>query len=71
VSVAAKTGTAQLGTRKELVNSWSVGFFPYENPKYAFAFVMEKGPQSNIIGASYVVRQLLDWMNQNTPEYFD
>lgn len=70
VEVAAKTGTAQLGTRKELVNSWSVGFFPYDNPKYAFAFVMEKGPQSNIIGASYVVRQLLDWMNQNTPEYF-
>lgn len=70
VSVAAKTGTAQIGTRKELINSWSIGFFPYENPKYAFAFVMEKGPQSNIIGASYVLRQLLDWMNQNTPEYF-
>ncbi len=71
VKVAAKTGTAELGTRKELVNSWSVGFFPYENPSYAFVVLMEKGPRSNLIGATYVVRQLLDWMNGNTPEYFE
>jgi penicillin-binding protein 2 len=70
VQVAAKTGTAELGTRKEFVNSWTVGFFPYESPKYAFAVLMERGPRSNLIGASYVLRQLLDWMNQNTPEYF-
>ncbi len=70
VQVAAKTGTAELGTRKEFVNSWTIGFFPYENPKYAFAVLMEKGPRSNLVGAVYVMRQLLDWMNQNTPEYF-
>lgn len=70
VKVAAKTGTAELGSRKEFVNSWSVGFFPYDNPRYAFAILMEKGPRSNTIGATYVMRQLLDWMNQNTPEYF-
>jgi len=69
VNVAAKTGTAEVGTTKEQVNSWVVGFFPYENPKYAFAVVMEKGPAKNTIGGLYVMRQLIDWMAVNTPEY--
>jgi len=69
VAVAGKTGTAQIGTTKQLVNSWSVGFFPYDNPTYAFVVLMERGAQSNTIGATYVMRQLLDWMNANTPEY--
>lgn len=70
VEIAAKTGTAELGVSKSQVNSWSVGFFPYQNPKYAFVFLMERGPVSNTIGATYVARQTFDWMNQNTPEYF-
>jgi len=69
VNIGAKTGTAQLGTLKQYVNSWVVGFFPYENPKYAFAVLMEKGPQTNTIGALYVMRQLVDWMAVSTPEY--
>jgi penicillin-binding protein 2 len=67
--IAAKTGTAELGTIKANVNSWIVGFFPYEKPRYAFAVVMEKGRRENTIGALYVMRQLFDWMAQNTPEY--
>jgi penicillin-binding protein 2 len=70
VNVAAKTGTAQLGVLKNKVNSWVIGFFPYENPKYAFAIMMEAGPSSNAIGASSIMRQLLDWMSVNAPEYF-
>jgi penicillin-binding protein 2 len=70
VEVAAKTGTAQLGVSKNKVNSWVVGFFPYQNPKYAFAIMMEAGPNTNEVGASSVMRQLLDWMSVNTPEYF-
>ena len=69
VDVAGKTGTAELGTRKQFVNSWVIGFFPYEKPKYAFAVVMEKGPVKNLLGGTYVMRQLLDWMAINTPEY--
>ncbi len=68
VSVAAKTGTAEIG--RSFIHSWIVGFFPFENPEYAFAVVMERGPYSNTTGGVYVMRQLLDWMNQNTPEYF-
>ena len=68
--VAAKTGTAQLGISKNKVNSWVIGFFPYQNPKYAFAIMMEAGPNTNEVGATSVMRQLLDWMSVNTPEYF-
>lgn len=68
VSVAAKTGTAEIG--RSFIHSWVVGFFPFENPEYAFVVVMERGPYSNTTGGVYVMRQLLDWMNQNTPEYF-
>jgi penicillin-binding protein 2 len=69
VKVAAKTGTAELGISKKLVNSWILGFFPYEKPRYAFTVIMEKGPRDNLIGGLYVMRQLLEWMNENTPEY--
>ncbi|MEK7081272.1 MAG: penicillin-binding transpeptidase domain-containing protein [Patescibacteria group bacterium] len=70
VQIAAKTGTAQIGVAKNKVNSWVIGFFPYENPKYAFALMVEAGPSTNSIGASSIMRELLDWMSLNTPEYF-
>ncbi len=70
VNVAAKTGTAQIDNNKK-VNSWVIGFFPYENPKYAFAMMMEAGPSATGSGAAAtVMRGLLDWMSVNTPEYF-
>lgn len=70
VHIAGKTGTAELGARKQFVNSWVIGFFPYEHPKYAFVTVMERGPVTNLLGGTYVMRQLFDWMAVNTPEYF-
>lgn len=70
VHIAAKSGTAQLGLAKNRVNSWITGFFPYENPKYAFVVLMESGPSSGTVSASYVMSQLVYWMNTNTPEYF-
>jgi Cell division protein FtsI/penicillin-binding protein 2 len=69
VRVAAKTGTAELGVKKDNVNSWVVGFFPYESPRFAFTVIMERGPVTNTIGGVYVMRQVLDWMVENTPEY--
>lgn len=70
VPIAAKTGTAELGVEKESVNSWVIGFFPYDNPQYAFATVMEKGEAHNTIGSVFVMRSLFDWMSSHTPEYF-
>ena len=39
IVLGAKTGTAELGSKKQFVNSWITGFFPYDNPKYAFAVI--------------------------------
>ncbi|MDO8482673.1 MAG: penicillin-binding transpeptidase domain-containing protein [bacterium] len=69
VTVAAKTGTAELGIYKKFVNSWIVGFFPYEKPRFAFTVIMEKGPYENTVGGLYVMRKLLEWMAIHTPEY--
>ena len=68
--LAGKSGTAELGVSKAQVNSWITGFWPYENPKYAFAVMLEKGSVHNLIGAAAAMRQQLDWMGVNTPEYF-
>jgi len=70
VDIAAKSGTAELGVSKSRVNSWVIGFFPYEHPRYAFAVVMERGVRGNTTNASYVASQFFQWMGSSTPEYF-
>lgn len=67
---AGKSGTAELGVSKANVNSWITGFWPYDNPKYAFALTLEHGSVHNLIGAAAAMRQTIDWMSINTPEYF-
>lgn len=69
ISVAAKTGTAELGASKAQVNSWVLGYFPYETPRYAFVVLMEKGPRENQIGAISIMRGLFEYMYAYTPEY--
>jgi penicillin-binding protein 2 len=69
VDVAGKTGTAELGVTKAEVNTWVTGYWPYEHPRYAFAVMMERGPRANTVGATYVMRQLLEWMKEGAPEY--
>jgi penicillin-binding protein 2 len=69
VKVASKTGTAQIGVAKDEVNSWVVGYWPYENPKYAYAVVMERGSKNNQFGAVLVMQEFLDWVNIYANEY--
>ncbi len=69
VNIAAKTGTAELGTAKKFVNSWSIAFWPYENPRYAISIVLEKGSASNLIGSVYAMRQFMEWVSVNAKEY--
>lgn len=71
VRIAGKTGTAQLGYHNEWYNSWAVGFFPYENPKYVYVVVMEKGPSGNSTGGIYVMHQFLQKLHATAPEYFE
>lgn len=71
VNVASKTGTAQIGVNKDEVNSWVVGFWPYENPKYAYAVVMERGSKNNQFGAVLVMQEFLDWVHIYADEYLN
>ncbi|MDP2651501.1 MAG: penicillin-binding transpeptidase domain-containing protein, partial [bacterium] len=71
VKVAAKTGTAEVGSGKKYVHSWSTGFFPYDNPRYAWAIVLEKGPSTNTLGATSIMRHVLDWISIYAPEYLE
>lgn len=73
VSFAAKTGTAQVGIDNEYKNSWAVGFFPYENPQYSFAVVMERAPNttSNEGSAARALRDFLMTVTENNPEFWE
>ncbi len=67
--VAVKTGTAQVGVNNQFINAWATGFFPYDNPRYAFVVMMERGTDATAPGAAAVALNQLQWMAQNTPEY--
>lgn len=68
VAIAGKSGTAELGASKAMVNTWIAGFYPYEEPRYSFVLMMERGPRTNTVGASWVMKDVLDWMTDNRPE---
>jgi len=69
VQVAAKSGTAQVGVGNTNTNSWIAGYFPYDNPKYSFALVMERGPKAASGNATRVMSEVIDYMSVYTPEY--
>lgn len=69
IEVAGKTGTAQVGARNEYMNSWVVGFWPYQNPKYAFAVVLEKAPANTLSGAAPAMSNFFRWLRDTKPEY--
>jgi penicillin-binding protein 2 len=69
VSIAAKSGTAEVGSGNAYVNSWAAGFFPYEEPEYAFILMMDRAPRSNALGATRIMGDVVEWMSQNRSEY--
>lgn len=69
IPVAAKSGTAEIGYGNQFVNSWAAGYFPYEEPKYAFILMMDKAPRSNRLGATTIMGEVITWMEKNTPKY--
>ncbi|OGG86033.1 hypothetical protein A2392_01020 [Candidatus Kaiserbacteria bacterium RIFOXYB1_FULL_46_14] len=71
VEIAGKSGTAELGNDNAHVNSWVMGFWPYEEPRYAFVLLMERAPRSNSLGAGWVMREVFNWMKENRPEYLE
>ncbi len=69
IKLAAKTGTAQLGYRNESMNSWSIGFWPYDEPKYAYAVVLEKAPAGTPAGAAPGLVPFFQWLVAEKPQY--
>jgi penicillin-binding protein 2 len=69
IEIAGKTGTAELGTRNEYMNSWSVGYWPADDPKYAFAVVLERAPAGTLSGASPGLQPFFYWLVAERPEY--
>lgn len=70
VAIAAKTGTAQVGIKFDKINSWVIGFFPYDHPRYAFTILMEASSSKNKDGATTAMREIVENMQIYTPEYF-
>ena len=71
MKVAVKTGTAQVGAQNSKINSWVVGFFPYDHPKYSFAVLMEGAPSSASQSASFVMRDFFQILAQEHPEVIE
>jgi penicillin-binding protein 2 len=69
VAIAAKSGTAEVGAGNAFVNSWAAGFWPYEEPKYAFVLMMDRAPRSNALGATRIMGDVMQWISVNRPEY--
>lgn len=69
VAFAAKSGTAEIGAGNAYVNSWAAGFWPYEEPKYAFILMMDRAPRENRLGATRIMGDVVEWMSVNRPEY--
>ncbi len=71
IRISAKTGTAQLGHNNEFMNSWSVGYWPAENPRFAYAVVLEKAPAGTNSGAAPGLQPFFYWLIANHPEYIE
>lgn len=62
VAIAGKTGTAELGGKKE-DHAWFAGYVPADKPRYAFVVVMENGGSGGRVAgplAKEMVQSLLD-----------
>lgn len=69
VDMAAKSGTAELDFAKARLNTWAAGFWPYQQPRYAFIMMMENAPYTNRLGGTKVMGNVMDWIHLNRPEY--
>ncbi len=63
VSVAAKTGTAQIADKTQ-INALFVGFAPVENPQIALLVLIEKA-QEGVLNALPVAKEIFLWYYKN------
>ncbi len=63
LSIAAKTGTAEVSSGAS--HAWFCGFAPLDNPKVAFAIVLEHGGKGGE-GAADIARETLEFIRRDT-----
>ena len=72
VEVAAKTGTAERGVNRSKWNSWTIGYWPYQEPKYAFVVMAENGPAGNRLGVSRTMTRMFQGLfDDGITKYFE
>lgn len=69
LKIAGKSGTAEVGVKKDKIHSWITGYFPYEKPRYAFTVLCEMGirdvsPTPNVLARDIIEKMYL------TNEYY-
>lgn len=69
VTIAGKSGTAEVGVKKDKIHSWITGYFPYDKPRYAFTVLCELGirdvsPTPNLLAKDIIEQMYL------TNEYY-
>jgi penicillin-binding protein 2 len=69
IRIAAKTGTAQIGVNNESMNSWVIGFWPADNPRFAFSAVLEKAPAGTPRGAAPALQSFFQAVVTKYPAY--
>ncbi|MDY4678413.1 peptidoglycan D,D-transpeptidase FtsI family protein [Bifidobacterium tsurumiense] len=60
VSVAAKTGTAQIGANNESIDGWVMGFAPADDPKIAIAVVVHNTDTAGSYAAGPIMKQVME-----------
>ncbi len=63
VSVAAKTGTAQIG-KNQLPHAWVMAFAPVENPEIAVVVMVEHAGEGSTVAVP-ITREILNWYLEN------
>lgn len=71
IQLAGKTGTAQLGNKNQWMNSWNVGFWPADHPRYAYAVVLEHAPAGTASGAAPGLIPFFQWLIATRPQYLE
>ncbi|MCH9277200.1 penicillin-binding protein 2 [Bifidobacterium amazonense] len=60
VSVAAKTGTAQIGDANQSIDGWIIGFAPAEDPQIAVSVVVHNTDLYGSLAAGPIMKQLME-----------
>ena len=60
IKVAAKTGTAQIGSSNQTNDAWVIGFAPADNPKIAVSVVIHNVNQYGVGAAGPIMRSLME-----------